>query len=202
MFAMAMVIIMAIISAFSCQQNNSETLLRAVSINFYTRITITIRTTFDGGYMTDVQCWCFPSSLTIAACKSKKRLYSLHLTYCYNLVLCLSLTVSLACPPSADNDVHNCIDTIVITNWSEKSGASAAHSGSVTTHYIQRCSDVGCKVDLWEIRLNLGTKRWNILAAFIRWQRKRTLLTIKRSDWVIPGPPFRGILSPPLTSIT
>jgi hypothetical protein len=30
---------------------------------------------------------------------------------------------------------------------------------------------------------------------------KSVLLTISRSDWVIPGPPFLGILSPPETSI-
>lgn len=54
--------------------------------------------------------------LTIDTRKSKKPLYSLLSTYCYNLVLCPSLTASLACLPGTDNDVHNGIDTIVITN--------------------------------------------------------------------------------------
>jgi hypothetical protein len=30
---------------------------------------------------------------------------------------------------------------------------------------------------------------------------RSVLFTINRSDWVIPGPPLRGILSPPETSI-
>lgn len=52
--ANAIVIIMMVISVFSRQQNNSETLLLAISINFTRETTTTIRTTFDGGYMTDV----------------------------------------------------------------------------------------------------------------------------------------------------
>ena len=77
--------------------------------------------------------------------------------------------------PNIQDVIADFIHANTSIDLSKDNGSVAAHFAGVAIHHFEVGADVFGKIDL---------------------------VDHSKSDCVIPGPPLRGILSPPLTSIT
>lgn len=103
------------------------------------------------------------------------------------------LASSAARFPSTNDSFCHLLHALLVSDRGEQRGSAFAHDGSVPAHDVERCTDVRCQVGL---SVSCGALMKVVAGSGL------TLLTMRRSDCEMPGPPFLGILSPPETSIT
>lgn len=101
------------------------------------------------------------------------------------------LSLALSCPnsptgfPCPQHCLHNIGNSVALPDTGEQRGTVFPHERSVTAHNIKAGADMGSEVGL--------VSAWSCA--------RHTLLMMNKSDCEIPGPPLRGTLSPPATSI-
>ena len=94
-------------------------------------------------------------------------------------------------PPRGEDEVDHVVDALAFPDGREDSRAVPAHQLRIPIHDLERRPDVRRQVDLFRRKVELvsAPSKGNLIC--------RTLLMTSKSDCEIPGPPLRGILSPP-----
>lgn len=95
--------------------------------------------------------------------------------------------------PCCQNKVDNIIDPFAFLDTAEDGRTIPSHQLGIAIHDLERCIHVLRNIDL-KMEMILNQMRGHHI------NMQFALLITNKSDCDIPGPPFRGILSPPYES--
>jgi hypothetical protein len=129
-----------------------------------------------------------------------------------------TFTLSSTHFPSPEDGLLDLLHAIIVTDRGKDRGSSFSHHGGVSLHHVERSSDIGREVDLSKRADHVSdaeeclacdaSKTHFVDDKEVRLRKGRVSRGPQVSLWLydmltceIPGPPLRGTLSPPLTSI-